>query len=42
MAKAGYREQLGNALDERDHERLEIGHASSFVMTRKIGVAHCP
>jgi len=27
MAKAGYREQLGDALDERDHERLEIGHA---------------
>ena len=32
MAQAGYREQLGDALDERDHECLQVSHGRSFVI----------
>ena len=37
MAEAGYREQFGHALDERDHQSLKIGHAGSLVMIKRSG-----
>src|SRR5260370_37646453 len=37
MAEAGDGEQLGHALDERDHHCLQVSHASSFVRIGRSG-----
>ena len=37
MTQARYREQLGNALNECDHECLQVCHASSFAMIGRPG-----